>query len=71
MARVPADPSADLGVVRHASAWVHAALALLVLLAATVLAVYTPRGEPRHNRLCWLIEGPRHFVSGVCGGTLA
>jgi hypothetical protein len=44
MASVAADPSADLGVVRNASPTLHAALALLVLLVATVLAVYKPRG---------------------------
>jgi hypothetical protein len=44
MAGVAADPSADLGVVRNASPRLHATLALLVLLVATVLAVYKPRG---------------------------
>ena len=44
MARVAADPSADLGVVRDASPRLHAVLALLVLLVATVLAVFKPRG---------------------------
>jgi hypothetical protein len=44
MAGVAADPSADLGVVRNASPMLHAALALLALLVATVLAVYKPRG---------------------------
>jgi hypothetical protein len=44
MARVAADPSADLGVVRRASHRLHAALALLVLLVDTVLAVYKPPG---------------------------
>jgi hypothetical protein len=44
MAGVAADPSADLAVVRNASPLLHAALALLVLLAATVLAVYKPQG---------------------------
>ena len=43
-ARVAANPSADLGVVRNASPRLHAALALLVLLVATVLAAYKPRG---------------------------
>jgi uncharacterized membrane protein len=47
MASVAADPSADLGVVRNASPLIHAALALLVLLVATVLAVYKPRGVIR------------------------
>jgi hypothetical protein len=44
MAGVAADPGADLGVVRNASPLLHAALALLLLLVATVLAVYKPRG---------------------------
>ena len=44
MAGVAANPSADLDVVRNASPTLHAALALLVLLVATVLAVYKPRG---------------------------
>jgi hypothetical protein len=50
MAGVAADPSADLGVVRNASPMLHAALALLVLLVATVLAVYKPRGMTRYGR---------------------
>jgi hypothetical protein len=44
MAGVAADQRADLGLVRNASPMIHAALALLVLLVATVLAVYKPRG---------------------------
>jgi hypothetical protein len=50
MAGVAADPSADLGVVRNPSPVLHAALALLVLLVATVLAVYKPRGMTRYGR---------------------
>jgi hypothetical protein len=50
MAGVAADPSADLGVVRNASPGLHAALALLVLLVATVLAVYKPRGMTPYGR---------------------
>jgi len=50
MARVAADPGADLGAVRNASPMVHASLALLVLLIATVLAVYKPRGMTPHGR---------------------
>jgi len=49
MARVAADPSADLGVVRNASPALHAALALVVLLVAVVLAVYKPRGMTRYG----------------------
>ena len=49
MAGVAADSSADLGAVRNASPTLHAALALLVLLVATVLAVYKPRGMTRYG----------------------
>jgi hypothetical protein len=44
MADVAADPRADLGDVRNVSPVLHAALALVLLLAATTLAVYKPRG---------------------------
>ncbi len=50
MARVAADPSADLRAVRNVSPALHAALALLLLLAATVLAVYKPRGVTRYGQ---------------------
>jgi len=50
MAGVAADPSADLGVVRNPSPLLHAVLALLVLLVATVLAVYKPWGMTPHGR---------------------
>jgi hypothetical protein len=49
MAAVATDLSAALGMVRNASPTVHAALALLVLLVATVLAVYKPRGMTRYG----------------------
>jgi hypothetical protein len=44
MAGVAADPVVDLSVVRNASPIVHAILALVLLLAATVLGVYKPFG---------------------------
>jgi uncharacterized membrane protein len=44
LAGVAADPSAELVMVRNASPLLHAALALLLLLVATTLAVYKPRG---------------------------
>jgi len=44
MADVAADPGADLAMVRNPSPVQHAALALLLLLVATALAVYKPRG---------------------------
>ena len=50
MADVAADPSVDLDVVKNASPTLHAALALLVLLVATVLAVYKPRGMTRYGQ---------------------
>jgi hypothetical protein len=50
MAGVAADPSADLALVRNASPMTHAMLALLVLLVATVLAVYKPRGVTPYGR---------------------
>jgi hypothetical protein len=50
LAGVAADPSADLGVVRNASPVLHAAFALLLLLVATTLAVYKPRGLTRYGR---------------------
>jgi hypothetical protein len=42
--------SADLGLLRSPTAVVHAGLALLLLLAATALAVYKPRGRTRYGR---------------------
>jgi hypothetical protein len=50
MAAVAADPNADLGMVRNASPALHAVLALLLLLVATVLAVYKPRGLTPYGR---------------------
>ena len=44
MAGVAADPVVDLAVVRNASPIVHAILALILLVAATVLGVYKPFG---------------------------
>ena len=50
MAAVAADPAVDLSVVRSPSPIVHAVLALLILLVATVLAVYKPRGITPYGR---------------------
>jgi hypothetical protein len=50
MAGVAADPAADLGVVRNPSPLLHAGAALAVLLVATVLAVYKPRGRTRYGQ---------------------
>ena len=50
MAGVAADPSADLGVVKNSSPLLHAVAALALLLAATTLAVYKPRGLTPYGR---------------------
>jgi hypothetical protein len=44
MAGVAADPVVELGLVRNPSPMVHAILALILLLIATVLGVYKPFG---------------------------
>lgn len=44
MAAVAADPVVELGLVRNPSPLVHAVLALVLLVTATVLAVYKPFG---------------------------
>jgi hypothetical protein len=44
MAEVAADSTANLAVVRNPSPALHSILALLVLLVATTLSVYKPRG---------------------------
>jgi hypothetical protein len=50
MADVASDPSANLDEVRNASPLLHATAALVLLLVATVLAVYKPRGMTRYGR---------------------
>jgi hypothetical protein len=50
MAQVAADPVVDLAAVRNASPMVHAILAFILLLAATVLGVYKPFGLTAYGR---------------------
>ena len=50
MAGVAADPAAELGAVRNPSPALHAGAALLLLLVATTLAVYKPRGVTPYGR---------------------
>lgn len=50
LAGVAADPSADLSIVQDNSPLVHTVLALLLLLVATTLSVYKPRGMTRYGR---------------------
>jgi hypothetical protein len=50
MADVAADQRADLGMVRTSSPMLHGVAALSLLLAATVLAVYKPKGLTPYGR---------------------
>ena len=50
MAGVAADPVLDLAAVRSASPILHAILALILLLAATVLGVYKPFGMTAYGK---------------------
>lgn len=50
MAGLAADPTTDLSAVRNVSPMLHATLALLLLLAATALAMYKPRGMTRYGQ---------------------
>jgi len=58
MANVAADPNADLEAVRNASPLVHGTLALVLLLAATTLAVYKPRGLTPYGRRTRQVVSP-------------
>lgn len=57
MAGVAADLGTNLELVRNVSPALHAALALLMLLVATVLAVYKPRGTTRYG---WRKQHEQH-----------
>jgi hypothetical protein len=50
IADVAADPTADLEEVRNASPLLHALAAMVLLLAATALAIYKPRGLTHYGR---------------------
>jgi hypothetical protein len=50
MAVTAANPAVDLNAVRNPSPLVHAVLALLILFAATVLAIYKPQGVTPYGR---------------------
>ena len=75
MAAVAADPLVELGLLRNPSPLVHAILALLLLIAATVLAVYkpfgmTPYGTRQQIRGRMHGQGPGSTpVQDVPGGT--
>jgi hypothetical protein len=50
LADVAAESSSDMGELRGPTFVLHSGAALLLLLAATVLAVYKPRGMTRYGR---------------------
>jgi hypothetical protein len=50
LADVAADPGSDLSELRGPTLVLHSGAALLLLLTATVLAVYKPRGMTRYGR---------------------
>jgi hypothetical protein len=50
MAAVAADPAVDFNAVRNPSPLVHSVLALLILLVATVLAIYKPQAVTPYGR---------------------
>lgn len=60
MAGVAAYPGASLALVRNVSPALHASLALFVLLVATVLAMYKPRGMTRYG---WRKQHEQRAVS--------
>ena len=62
MAAVAADPVVELGLVRNPSPLLHAFLALVLLLAATVLAIYKPFGLTPY--------GARHQARARAGAEL-
>ena len=63
MADLAADQRADLSVLRNPSPMLHAALALLALVVATVLAVYKPRGMTRYGQARQRKQRPGRAVS--------
>jgi hypothetical protein len=63
MAGVAADPVVDLALVRNASPIMHAILALILLVATTVLGVYKPFGMTAYGE--WKLEEQRQAVSAT------
>ena len=63
MAGIAADPIVDLEAVRNASPIVHSILAIILLIAATVLGVYKPFGMTRYGtRRC---EAQRRAITSA------
>ena len=69
MAGVAADPIVDLAAVRNASPIVHATLALVLLIAATVLGVYKPFGTTAYGeRRLWEQRRPVSALTPASAG---
>ena len=69
MAGVAADPVVDLAAVRNASPIVHATLALVLLIAATVLGVYKPFGTTAYGeRRLWEQRRPVSALTPASAG---
>jgi hypothetical protein len=66
LADVAAQHTTDLGELRSATFVLHSGGALLVLLTATVLAVYKPRGMTRYGRRKYL---QRYRTTAADGAT--
>jgi hypothetical protein len=64
MAGVAADPVVELGLVRDPSPMVHAVLALTLLVAATVLAIYKPFGMTPYGSRKMAERGETTMIAG-------
>jgi uncharacterized membrane protein len=65
MARMAADPEAELSSVRNFSPVLHSVLALLVLLLAMILAVCKPRGVTPYGQRKQQAQRESHSAAGV------
>jgi hypothetical protein len=68
MAGVAADPLVDLDAVRNASPLLHASIALVLLLVATVLGVYKPFGMTEYGRRAAFRHEPSDMVAASAPG---
>jgi len=69
MAGVAADPVVDLDLVRNPSPLVHAILALALLVAATVLAIYKPFGMTPYGTRQLAVERARQRAVSLAAAT--
>src|SRR5688572_30053903 len=65
MAGVAADPVVELRLVRNPSPLVHAILALILLVAATVLAIYKPFGITPYGSRKMAERRPRTMIAAA------